>query len=32
MLIAPPEKYACRALPGLEFDCGAVFQAAEGAE
>lgn len=27
--VAPPKIYACRALPGLEFDCGAVFRAAE---
>jgi Uma2 family endonuclease len=27
--VTPPKEYTCRALPGLEFDCGAVFQAAE---
>lgn len=29
-VLRPPQKYRCRILPGLEFDCGAVFQAAEG--
>jgi Uma2 family endonuclease len=28
-IVTPPQKYTCRILPGLEFDCAAVFQAAE---
>jgi hypothetical protein len=27
--IQPPEHYECRVLPGLTFDCGSVFDAAE---
>ena len=27
-VVRPPEKYKTRLLPGLEFDCGAVFKAA----
>jgi Uma2 family endonuclease len=28
-IVQPPEPYSCRHLPGLIFDCGSVFQAAE---
>jgi Uma2 family endonuclease len=28
--IRPPKKYRTRLLPGFEFDCGKVFQAAQG--